>query len=159
MMGSGKTTVGQEVARRLDRDFLDSDDQVEVRTGRSVREIFETDGEAAFRAFEAAALAVALARLEPAVIAAAGGVVLDPANRRRLQEAGTVVWLRADPALLATRVGSSDHRPLLGHDPLEVLIRLDQERRALYREVADHTVDVGQRPSSAVVDDVVAVVA
>lgn len=158
-MGSGKTTIGREVAGRLGRDFLDSDDQVEARTGRSVREIFETEGEAAFRAFEASALAVALARPEPAVIAGAGGVVLDAATRRRLQEAGTVVWLRADPAVLATRVGSSDHRPLLGDDPLAVLIRLDGERRALYQEVADHVVDVGQRPSSAVVDDVLAVVA
>lgn len=159
MMGAGKTTVGQEVARRLGRDFLDSDDQVEAGTGRTVREIFETGGEAAFRALEASALAVALGRSEPAVIAAAGGVVLDPENRRRMREAGPVVWLRADPAVLATRVGSSDHRPLLADDPLGVLTRLDRERQALYREVADHVVDVGRRSSHEVVEDVLAVLA
>lgn len=143
MMGSGKTSVGTAVAERLGRPFLDSDEQVESRTGRTVREIFETDGEAAFRVLEAEALAEALSRPTPVVVAAAGGVVLDAGNRRQLKGAGTVVWLRADADVLATRVGSSDHRPLLGDDPLGVLERLEGEREPLYREVADGVVDVG----------------
>ncbi len=139
MMGSGKTSVGRLVAQRLGRPFLDSDAQVEARTGRTVREIFETEGlgEAAFRALEAEALAEALARPEPSVIAAAGGVVLDPSNRARLRALATVVWLRAHPAVLAARVTTGEHRPLLGDDPLEVLERMDDERRRLYQEVAD----------------------
>ncbi|MGI8758604.1 MAG: shikimate kinase [Acidimicrobiales bacterium] len=156
MMGSGKTSVGTEVAERLGRAFLDSDDQVEARTGRTVREIFESDGEPAFRALEAEALTEALSRREPAVIAAAGGVVLDAGNRRQLKEAATVVWLRADPAVLATRVGSSDHRPLLGDDPLGVLERLEREREPLYREVADGVVDVGACSVDQAVESVVA---
>jgi shikimate kinase len=157
MMGSGKTTVGRRVAARLGRRLRDSDAEVEARTGRTVREIFETDGEPAFRAEEARALAEALDDPEPAVVAAAGGVVLDPANRDRLRARGTVVWLDASPEDLARRVGSRNHRPLLGDDPLAALRRLDRERRALYEEVADHVVPVGRRPVEDVVADVLTV--
>ena len=86
MMASGKTTVGRAVAARLHRPFFDSDAMVEARTGRTVREIFETDGEAAYRPLETDALVEALASPTPAVIAAAGGVVLAEANLRRLLE-------------------------------------------------------------------------
>ena len=158
MMGSGKTTVGRRVAARLGRRLRDSDAEVEARTGRTVREIFETDGEAAFRAEEARALTAALDDPEPAVVAAAGGVVLDPANRARLRAAGMVVWLDAAPEELARRVRSRNHRPLLGNDPLAALRRLDGERRPLYEEVADHVVPVGRRPLDAVVADVLSLV-
>jgi shikimate kinase len=153
MMGSGKTTVGRRVAAALGRRLRDSDEEVEARTGRTVREIFETDGEPAFRVEEARALVEALADPEPAVVAAAGGVVLDPGNRARLREAGTVVWLDGPPEDLARRVSTDDHRPLLGDDPLTALRRLDAERRPVYAEVADHVVPVGADRS---VDDVVA---
>src|SRR5919112_1527773 len=86
MMGSGKTTVGGRLARILDRPFVDSDVQVEQRAARTVREIFETDGEAAYRVLESEVLAEALASEEPAVIAAAGGTILDANNRHRLLE-------------------------------------------------------------------------
>jgi shikimate kinase len=158
MMGSGKTTVGRRVAARLGRRLRDSDAEVEARTGRTVREIFESDGEAAFRAEEARALADALGDPEPAVVAAAGGVVLDPRNRARLKEGGTVVWLDARPEALARRVSSGGHRPLLGEDPLAALRRLDAERRPLYAEVADHVVAVEDRRLDDVVADVLAVV-
>ncbi|HET9444488.1 MAG TPA: shikimate kinase, partial [Acidimicrobiales bacterium] len=95
MMGSGKTTVGRRLARELGWDYLDSDEQVCRRTGRTVREIFEADGEAAFRAEEKRALAEAAGAGRPTVISVAGGAVLDPDNRRILSEAGTVVWLDA----------------------------------------------------------------
>ncbi|MBW3580623.1 MAG: shikimate kinase [Actinobacteria bacterium] len=157
MMGSGKTSVGRLVARRLGRAFLDSDEQIEARTGRTVREIFEVDGEATFRALEADVLADALARPEAAVIAAAGGVVLDADNRRRLRDQATVVWLRADPEVLAARVRSGDHRPLLTHDPLAVLERMETARGPLYREVADHVVDTGGAPVDELVESVLEV--
>ncbi len=153
-MGSGKTSVGRLVAQRLGRRFVDSDAQVEARAGRTVRAIFESDGEAAFRTLEADALAEALAAPEPVVVAAAGGVVLDPENRRRLREGATVVWLRAEPAVLATRVRTGDHRPLLAGDGLGVLRRMDEDRAGLYAEVADHVVDVGPAPVAEVVESV-----
>src|SRR4051794_6921672 len=99
MMGSGKTTVGRMVAARLGRRFLDSDEQVEAATGRTVREIFESDGEAAYRVLESKALCEALASRPPAVIAAAGGTVLSADNRAAMRASGEVVWLQADPAV------------------------------------------------------------
>lgn len=158
MMGAGKTTVGSRLARVLDRPFVDSDVQVEQRTARSVREIFETDGEAAYRALEAEALAEALASEEPAVIAAAGGTILDPNNRRRMKDFGTVVFLEAKPAALVSRVGGQDHRPLLGDDPAGVLAEMDEVRRHLYEETADFVVDVSSHGPDAVVHEILKLV-
>jgi shikimate kinase len=154
MMGTGKTSIGRPVAARLGRRFLDSDEQVERRTGRTVREIFEADGEAAYRRLESEALAAALAEPEPAVVAAAGGVVIDPANRELLRRAGTVIWLDAPPEVLARRIVDGDHRPLLGDDPLATLTRLAAEREGWYREVADAVVDVGGRTEAEAVEAV-----
>src|SRR5205085_6672584 len=119
MMGVGKTTVGQAAAGRLGWDFMDSDRQVEARTGRSVAEIWRAEGEPGFRHLESEALADALAstRQRPAVIAAAGGTVLDAGNRMLLTEHPPVVWLRARPDTLAQRVGAGESRPLLAGDP------------------------------------------
>jgi shikimate kinase len=154
MMGSGKTTVGRLLAERLGRPFFDSDEMVEARTGRSVREIFESDGEAAYRPLETDALRDALASPTPAVIAAAGGVVLSAENRAALRRgAGLVVWLQADPAVLAERAveGAGGHRPLLDQDPVGTMARLADQRAGLYREVADVVVDVtGRRPEEVV---------
>jgi len=159
MMGAGKTTVGRELAARLGWRFLDSDDLVEAATGRTVSEIFATGGEAAFRAEESRALADALSAGSPAVVSAAGGSVLDPANRRRLATAGTVVWLRAGPATLADRVGDGAGRPLLRDDPGTALAELDAVRRPLYGEVADVVVDVDDLDPSTVTDRILAATA
>lgn len=160
MMASGKSAVGPIVADRLGRRYVDSDEQVESRTGRTVREIFESDGEAAYRALETEALADALALDTPAVVAAAGGTVLDPDNRRRMKAAGTVVWLHAEPDFLAARVlHGGDHRPLLGDDPLGAMRRLHAERLPLYREVADHVVDVTDRSVEEVAEAVLGALA
>lgn len=143
-MGSGKSTVGRLVAERLGRPFIDSDQQVEARTGRTVAEIFRSDGEAAFRRVESDVLADAAAAPEPSVIAAAGGIVLDPANRALLRSAGTVVWLRLSPEAAAERLRRSGdtHRPLLDEDPDTVLRQMAGDRGPLYEEVADLTFDV-----------------
>lgn len=155
MMGSGKSTVGRIVAERTGRVLIDSDEVIEAATGRTVREIFATDGEDAFRELEAAALREALATDEPAVIAAAGGVVLRPDNRRLLTASSArVVWLMADPTLLIERVRSGMHRPLLDHDPEATLQRMWEERQPLYQEVADAIVSVDNRSISEVVEAV-----
>lgn len=158
MMASGKTTTGEAVARRLGWDFLDSDRQVEQRAGRSVEEIWKVDGEAGFRELEAEALAEAVASTaqRPAVIAAAGGVVLDPRNRDLLKEHPPVVWLRARPDTLAGRAGTGAGRPLLAGDPASVLLRLDAERRPFYEEVAGMVVDVDELRPDQVVDRILA---
>jgi len=161
MMASGKTTVGRIVAARLGWGYLDSDEQVEERTGRTVKQIFEEDGEPAFRTEERQALEAAVADEQPRVISVAGGAVLDPANRILLREAGTVAWLRADPQVLADRVERSGqgHRPLLGDDPHGNLTRLDAERRPIYEELADLVVDVEGRTPDELAEHLVQEVA
>ena len=158
MMGAGKTTVGSRLARAMERPFVDSDVQVEQRAARTVREIFETDGEAAYRAIESEVLAEALGSEEPAVIAAAGGTILDPNNRRRMRECGTVVFLEAKPEDLVARVGGQDHRPLLRDDPLGVLQQMDRDRRSLYEDTADVVVDVSSKSADAVVQEIVSMI-
>jgi shikimate kinase len=155
MMAVGKTTVSRLVGERLGRRVIDSDQVIEAQTGRTVREIFETDGEPAFRALETAALLDALAEPEPAVIAAAGGVVLSATNRAALKDApARVVWLRAEPATLVERIRPGGHRPLLDGDPEGALQRMYTDRAELYREVADAIVTVDNRSVSDVVEAV-----
>jgi len=155
MMATGKTTVGRAVAARLGRDFYDSDSMIEADTGKTVAELWRSGGEAAFRALETEALDDALVAEPAGVIAAAGGVVLSAANRARLQRASedgaVVVWLRADPAVLAERVRPGDHRPLLATNPVGTLTRLAAERETLYAEVADRTIDVDRMDVGRVV--------
>jgi shikimate kinase len=161
MMGSGKTTVGRLLAGRLGRPFFDSDEMIEARTGHTVAELFEAIGESGFRAEEAAALADGLADAVPAVIAAAGGTVLDPTNRRLIRQAATdgglVVWLHTDISVLAERVVSGTHRPLLADDPRSNLKRLFALREPLYAEVADLRVE-SDAPPEVLVDELVAAV-
>ena len=156
LMGAGKSTVGRRAAAALGWPLVDSDRVIEARTGRSVREIWLTDGEPAFRALEEDALRSALLAKAPTVIAAAGGVVLSPGNRRALQEAdAVVVWLDADPVTLVGRARRGAHRPLLDKDPESTLRTMAAARRSLYREVADIVVDVGERTAEEIAVDVV----
>ncbi len=155
MMGSGKTTVGRVLAQRLGYPYLDSDEQVQRQAGQTVREIFEARGEAAFRAQEKQALAQALTSPGPVVVSVAGGAVIDPDNRRRMRQAGLVVWLRARLQTLARRVDAGHgHRPLLGEDPLADLTRLYQQRRPLYAQVADMVIDVDLLTPEQIVEQV-----
>jgi shikimate kinase len=145
LMGSGKTTIGRRLATRLDRHFVDADAALEQIADRRIAEIFEQDGEAAFRALEADTFEELLEHHEPCVIASGGGLVLGPSNRARLRRPDvTVVYLEAGPAFLASRVEGKTHRPLInGDEPaIDILTRLHRERAPLYAEVADLTVGV-----------------
>lgn len=159
MMGSGKTTVGRVLADRLGRPFIDSDEQVEASTGYTVEEIWAAEGEAEFRRLEREALLGAVTSAEPSVIAAAGGTVLDAGNRALLGAGGTVVWLRAEPEILANRVECAHHRPLLDGDPLGTLRRLEAERAQRYLEVADVIVEAGDADVDEVLDRVLEAIA
>jgi shikimate kinase len=157
LMGVGKTTVGAIVARRLGRELVDSDARIESTTGRTVKEILAGDGIAELRRVEAAVLFGALAEHEPAVIAAAAGVVLDADHRRRLSGADAhVVWLDGNPALLAPRTATRHHRPWLDDDAPGTLRRMHDERAPWYREVADSVVDIDGLTPDAIADRILA---
>jgi shikimate kinase len=149
------STVGRILAARLQRPLIDSDEAVERRAGRTVREIFRRDGEAAFRELEREVFAEALQSSPPAVIAAAGGVVLDERNRAALRASSAkVVWLSAEPAALVPRVTAAGHRPLLDDDPARVLEEMCAARQPLYREVAHLIVSVDGRTPAEVAEAV-----
>lgn len=155
LMGSGKSTVARILGERLGRRVVDSDAAIEATTGRTVRQIFEADGEPAFRALETAALLDALAQTEPLVIAAAGGVVLAAENRAALKRAhARVVWLAADPSSLVERVRAGGHRPALDGDPAGMLRTMHEVREPMYREVADLIISVDGRSPGEVVEAV-----
>ena len=157
MMGAGKTTTGERLGARLGIPYVDTDDLILERTGRTVRDIFREDGEAAFRVLETQVLLDALASPEPEVLAAAGGVVLAETNRQALRDSDAlVVWLRADPALLVERVRGQEHRPLLDTDPAGTLAKMARDRAGLYAEVADVSVDVDRLTPDEVVERVLA---
>jgi shikimate kinase len=139
--GAGKSTLGRQLARRLRKRFVDADTELEHRLGVSIPTIFEIEGESGFRDREETTLAE-LTALEGVVLSTGGGAVLRPANRLRLKENGTVVYLHAEPATLWTRIRHSRNRPLLQtSDPLGRLAELYEQRDALYRETADHVVE------------------
>ena len=142
-MGVGKTTVGEVLARRLGRELVDSDLRIEALTGRTVKQILDADGVAEMRRVEAAALFDALADDRAARDRRRGrrrarSGQPRPAERRRCR----VVWLTADPALLAPRTATRAHRPWLDDDAVGTLRRMQDERDPLYREVADRIVAV-----------------
>jgi len=138
--GAGKSTLGRQLARRLRKRFVDADAELERRLGVAIPTIFEIEGEAGFRDREEATLAE-LTQQTGIVLSTGGGAVLREANRTRLRENGTVIYLHGDPATLYERVRHSRNRPLLQTaDPRARLASLYAERDALYREVADHVV-------------------
>jgi shikimate kinase len=151
LMGAGKTTVGRQLARRLGKRFLDSDHEIEERTGVKVATIFEIEGETGFRARESRVIEE-LAQAEDLVLATGGGVVLDPGNRARLAARGFVIYLHAQPRDLWQRTRQDKSRPLLqGVDPLARLEQLYAIRDPLYREIADIVVDTGRQGVGALV--------
>lgn len=135
-MGTGKTSVGRELARRLSWTFVDADDLIEQRAGRTIDRIFEEQGEAGFRRIEAE-VARDLVALERHVIATGGGMVVSPANREALERAGSLVLLTATPETIWRRVRSHSHRPLLAvADPQARIRELLEERRPAYEQIA-----------------------
>jgi shikimate kinase len=150
-MGAGKSTVGARLAEELGWPLVDVDEEIEARTGQTVAELAYDGGEDAYRPWERLVVLEALAADEPSVLAAPGGIALDPDARRAIGSTDVVaVYLRADPDTLAIRAerDSGHDRPLIGDDPLAALRGMFRDRDATYRALADIEVQVdGHSPS------------
>ena len=154
-MGVGKTTVGRALAKSLGMEFVDSDQEIEDRTGVSISTIFDIEGEAGFREREAKEI-FELVKRKNIVLATGGGAVTREDVRKAMRHNGLVIYLHATLEMLVERTRSSKNRPLLntGEDPREVLETLMQEREPLYRAEADIVFETDSRSPHAVAKDI-----
>ncbi len=154
-MGAGKSTIGRLLAKELRFQFLDSDKEIEQRTGADIPWIFDVEGEQGFREREQAMIQE-LCASSGAVIATGGGAVMRLENRQALREGGRVVYLHASVEQQLERTSRDRNRPLLrSSDPGKVLAALMEARDPLYREIADVIIETDERPPRLVVSEIV----
>jgi 3-dehydroquinate synthase len=154
LMGAGKTTIGRALAKKLNLRFVDSDHEVEARTGVTIPVIFDIEGEASFRQREAAVISDLTAQ-RGIVLATGGGAVLNEQSRQYLHSRGTVIYLRASVAHILKRTSLDKKRPLLRTaDPRKVLEELTQQRDPLYQEIAHLVVDTGRPHMSQIIQTI-----
>ncbi len=146
LMGAGKSTIGKQLAIRFRKEFIDSDHEIEKKTGVSIETVFDIEGEPGFRRREANMLE-ALVRREGIVLATGGGAVLAAENRRRLEENGLIIYLQTSVEQLAQRTREDKRRPLLqGEDKFKRLEALLIQREPLYMSLADVVVATDNKP-------------
>jgi shikimate kinase len=158
--GTGKSTVAPLLAERLGWDWIDADVELERLAGKTIREIFATEGEPVFRTLERQNL-VELLQRDRLVLAAGGGAILNPDTRRDFRAAGPVIWLQATPETVAARVAADPitavRRPnLTAAGGIEEIRAVLQQREALYRETASVCVVTDNRTASDIADDILA---
>lgn len=150
-MGTGKTTIGSQLARALKFEFIDTDQELENRTGASISLIFDIEGESGFREREKK-LIDEFTQRDRIVIATGGGVVLSEENRRCLSERGHVIYLKSDVEALVQRTRFDHTRPLLQTtDPEQTLREIMAIREPLYSSIADRVVDTGKLSAKQVI--------
>ena len=150
MMGSGKSTTGRELARLMGISFVDLDDLIVDRVGRSINQIFRTEGEPYFRKTETELLRDVSVRTDQ-VVATGGGIVLDSSNSDRLKKTGFVIYLRTSLEVLWERVKAKKDRPLLAtKNPQKALADILRERSLFYKAIADKTFLTDQKTPEAV---------
>ena len=156
LMGTGKTTVGRQLARKLKMDFYDSDRVIEERTGADIPLIFEKEGEAGFRKREAAVIDE-LTQKRNIILATGGGAVLNPENRNHLINRGTVFYLKSSLETLIERTSKDKNRPLLqAEEPAEVILqRLLDQRGPLYEETADYIIETANNSIHSVIQAII----
>ena len=153
MPGSGKSTVGRQLAHRAGVAFIDLDHRLELTIGTTIRAFFEAEGEARFRDLESEVLAEVIRQPGGLVLSTGGGAVLRPANRELLRELGNVLYLRAAPEEIYKRVKHDKTRPLLqGGNPMDKLRELYAVRDVLYRETAHFVIETGRPTVSTLVN-------
>ena len=156
--GSGKSTVGRILAERLGWDWVDSDEQIELSTHRKIRDIFQQDGEAAFREWEQSIIA-GIAMNTSLVVSLGGGAILESINRQNIRKSGFSVWLTASPEALWERIGgdqnSPDNRPALTDLPgLEEVRQVLAHRTPVYNECADFRCDTLTRTPKQIAEEI-----
>ena len=150
--GSGKSTAGTAVASRLGFELVDLDREIEKLAGKTLKGIFDVEGEEGFRRLETRTLS-GLGNLEQAVVATGGGVVTSRENRRLLRSLGPVVWLRVGPREAVARLAGCEDRPRLTELPaLQEAEVIAKRRYRYYQEVADHIIDTDGRTALEVCD-------
>jgi len=153
-MGAGKSTIGKRLAKSLNKVFIDSDHQIEARTGVDIPTIFDIEGESGFRKRESAMIDE-LTKSDNIVLATGGGAILSEANRQHLMSRGVVIYLRTSVSQQLARTKHDRNRPLLAtNDPEAKLNELMRIRAPLYQETADIIVDTDHRHSNQVVKDI-----
>lgn len=156
LMGTGKTTVGRQLARKLKMNFYDSDRVIEERTGVDIPLIFEKEGEAGFRKREVDIIDE-LTQKQGIILATGGGAVLDAENRNHLINRGTVFYLKSNLNTLIERTSKDKSRPLLQADePVEIILkRLLEERGPLYEETADYIIETANNSIHGVIQAII----
>ncbi len=158
-MGTGKSTIGDALARHMGRRLLDTDEMIVSRDGRSIPTIFDEDGEAYFRRLEREVVSAVAVMDEPAVISCGGGVVLSPENVNSMRSSGTVILLTASPEEILRRVESDNNRPLLAEKKtISDIERMLAMRREAYEGAADHTIDTEGKSVDTIVEEIVAAI-
>lgn len=153
-MGTGKTAVGKRLAALLNRDFLDSDHEVEAITGMSICQLFNKFGEVRFRSEENLVIQ-RLSQKENCIIATGGGVILDPANIHLLAQNSILICLSARPEIIFERVKKRNNRPLLKKDNLyTTIVELMKEREDLYK-CADYSLDTSELDFQEIIDRII----
>ncbi len=155
LMGAGKTSIGRRLAKELNIEFRDSDQEIEKKVGCSVAEIFEGFGESYFRQVERETIQDLLRNSPPHVLATGGGAFMDGQTRELIKEEGLPIWLRAALDVLVDRVSRNDNRPLLNRgNPREILEKLIEVRYPIYSQ-ADLVVDSDAGPHHKVVEKII----
>jgi shikimate kinase len=160
--GTGKSTVGKLLAKRLERDFIDSDNYIESSTGKTIKSIFEEDGEDSFRKIEAGIIAE-LSKVDNKVISAGGGAVLKEENVRNLKDNGFLVLLEATPEIIHNRIAQDDkttqQRPsLTDKKPLDEIKHLIAKREHAYKNTADYTINTSYVSCEDIVNEIITIV-
>ena len=160
--GTGKSTVGRLLAKRLERDFIDSDKQIECSTEKTIKSIFEEDGEEGFRKIEADTIAE-LSKADNKVISTGGGAVLKEDNVRNLKDNGFLVLLEASPEIIHSRIAqdkkTTQQRPsLTDKKPLDEIKHLIEQREHAYKSAADFTINTSHVSCEDVVNEIITIV-
>lgn len=158
-MGCGKSTIGVKLSYRLRRPLLDTDKLIEKEEGRTISEIFDTDGEEYFRNLETACIKKLITTAHDQIISVGGGLPVREENHALLKKLGTVVYLRARAETIYERVKHDKSRPLLqGDNPQEKIRTLMEKRAAVYEGASDVIVDVDNKEFDAILDEIVGTV-